>query len=354
MHLAIWSELRPLITTLMLAALTLLPAGVASAATPVEAIDLGEWHAKGEVTDTMMPPSARATAASARVERFTDEHGHTLTFITELPGLDLLPYARALAALHHRGEIEDVIVEVVEPTLIGETCGDPDALACYAPEDPPRSVRGRIWLPSFDDDLLHILVHEYGHHVDNQLVNLGHLASSGCGFDNDGSRNWFFERDADDPIFDAGISCAPDAQWNHLLGEVYAEDYTWLNGNRSWLSDMPLGAPVDRHLDALAGDLAVPFETRARRYQRWVGQGRSRFIRMRLRDWTLVTARLTGRPAADLDLYLYTSGADLPFAGSARTRSREELQGALPPGSYKLEIFAHSKNGHGTLRLFLE
>ena len=346
--------MRPFLTTLMLAVLALLPAGVASAATPVQAVDLGEWRAKGEVTDTIVPPSPQARAANARVERFTDEHGHTLTLITEQPGLDLLPYARVLAGLHHLGEIEDVIVEVVAPTSIGGICGDPDALACYAPEDPVRSLRGRIWIPSSHGDLLHIIVHEYGHHVDNQLVNLGHLASSGCGFDNDGSRNWFFERDADDPIFDTGISCAPSAQWSHLLGEIYAEDYTWLNGNRSWWPGLALGPPADRHLDALAGDLATPFASRARRYQRWVDQGRSRFIRLRLRDWTLVTARLTGRPAADLDLYLYTSGADLPFAGSARPRSREELQGALPPGSYKLEIFAHSKSGQGTLRLFLE
>ena len=179
-------------------------------------------------------------------------------------------------------------------------------------------------------------------------------SSPGCGFDNDGSRNWFFERDADEPIFEAGISCAPEAQWNHLLGEVYAEDYTWLNGNRSWRSDMPLGAPTDRHLDALAGDLAAPFETRARRYERWVDHGRSRVHPSAAARLDIAHGPLRGRPAADLDLYLYTSGADLPFAGSARPRSREELQGALPPGSYKLEIFAHSKSGRGTLALFLE
>jgi hypothetical protein len=325
-----------------------------AAAAPVEPLSLGEWRAKDKVTDTIVAPRARAGAASARLERFTDEHGHQLTLSTALAGLDLLPYARVLAGLHHRGEIEDVTVDVVAPTSIAEICGDPAAVACYSPEDPLRSLRGRIWIPSADDDLLHIIVHEYGHHVDNQLVNLGHLASSGCGFDNDGSRNWFFERDVDEPIFEAGISCTPEAQWSHVLGEIYAEDYTWLNGNRSWLPDMPLGPPGDRHLDALAGDLAVPFQSRSRRYERWVGQGHSRIIRMRLRDWTLFTAQLRGRPAADLDLYLYTSGADLPFAGSARPRSREELQGALPPGSYKVEIFAHSKSGRGTLALFLE
>jgi hypothetical protein len=335
-----------------LAAFAALATGAAAA--PIEPLVLGEWQAKDPVTDTIVPPRARASAASTRIERFTDEHGHALTLSTELADLDLLPYARTFAGLHHRGEIEDLTVEVVAPASIAEICGDPAALACYSPEDPLRSLRGRIWIPTFDEDLLHIIVHEYGHHVDNQLVNFGHLASSGCGFDNDGSRNWFFERDGDNPIFDAGISCAPIAEWSHLLGEIYAEDYTWLNGNRSWLAEMPLGAPADKHLDALADDLATPFAPIVRRYERRVPQGRSRYIAMKLRNWTLVTARLTGRPAADLDLYLYTSGADLPFAGSARPRSREELQGALPPGNYKLEIFAHSKSGRGTLGLFLE
>ncbi|MGH2838210.1 MAG: hypothetical protein ACRDJY_07675 [Thermoleophilaceae bacterium] len=345
--------MRPLLNSLTLAELALLPAEAAAAATPVEARALGEWRAKGEVTDTIVAPAAGARAAAARVEQFTDEHGHTLTLATDLPDLDLLPFAEILAGLHHRGEIEDAIVEVAAPESLGEICGNPDAVACYAPEDPDLSLRGRIWIPSGDADLLHVVAHEYGHHVDNQLVNLGHL-DSGCGFDNDGSRNWFFERDADERIFEAGISCHPEAQWTHVLGEIYAEDYTWLSGNRAWRWDMPLKAPTDEHLDALAGDLAAPFETRARRYERFMEQGSSRFIHMRLHDWTLVTARLTGRPAADLDLFLYTSGSELPFAGSARPRSREELQGALPPGSYKLEIFAHSKSGQGTLRLYLE
>jgi hypothetical protein len=344
---------RPLLIVLVSLAAFGAPA-TAAAAVPIQPRELGEWHATGEVTDTIVRPRARASAASTHTQRFTDDHGHTLTLSTQVAGLDLTPYARTLAGLHHRGEIQDVIVEVVAPASIAAVCGDPAAIACYSPEDPLRSLRGRMWIPSVHDDLLHIIVHEYGHHVDNQLVNLGHLRSSSCGFDNDGSRNWFFERDADEPIFNAGISCAPEAQWSHLLGELYAEDYTWLNGNRAWRVEMPLGPPTQRHLDALAADLAVPFEPRTRRYERWVGQGNSRFIRMRLRDWTLFTARLAGRPAADLDLYLYTSGAELPFAGSARPRSREQLQGALPPGRYKLEIFAHSKDGRGTLGLFLE
>ena len=267
--------------------------------------------------------------------------------------MNLRPFAETLAGLPHRAEIEDAVVEVVAPGSLGEICGSPDADACYAPEAPGLSSRGRIWIPSSDADLLHVIAHEYGHHVDNQLVNIGHL-NSGCGLDNDGSRNWFFQRDADERIFGAGVSCDPEAQWSHVLGEIYAEDYTWLAGNRTWRYDMPLKAPTAAHLDAIAGDLAAPFETRARRYTRFVKQGHSKFITVRLHDWTLLTARLNGQPSADLDLYLYTSGGDLPFAGSAGPRSREQLQGALPPGSYKLEIFAHSKSGQGTLQLHLE
>ena len=33
-----------------------------------------------------------------------------------------------------------------------------------------------------------------------------------------------------------------------MLGELFAEDYTWLHGNRFWRPDMPVPAPGDRHL----------------------------------------------------------------------------------------------------------
>ena len=59
----------------MVAALALLPSEVAAAAAPVDGRELGEWHASGEVTDTVVRPATGARAAAARTERFTDSTG---------------------------------------------------------------------------------------------------------------------------------------------------------------------------------------------------------------------------------------------------------------------------------------
>ena len=339
---------------LVLAVLALLPASASAAVpTPIEPLDLGEWRAKGEVVDTRLRPTVRAKAAAAHVERFSDEHGHVLTLVTDLPGLDLNPYARVFAALHHDKEIEDVVIEVVAPDEIPEICGDPEALACYAPEDPARSLRGWIWIPTADPDLIHIIVHEYGHHVDNQLINLGHLGI-GCGFNDDGSRNWFFERDVDDRLLDNGVTCSPERGWSHLLGELYAEDYTWLNGNRYWRPDMPVRAPADWHLSAMASDFADPLDPETSRYGGWVGHRKSRWTRVENEDWTVFTARLRGRRAADLDLFLYRAGKRRPFAASRGQGSGEEIGEILAPGRYDVQVLARRDGGNARLRLFFD
>ena len=121
-----------------------------------------------------------------------------------------MPYAQVIAWLIHFDEIEDVTVEVVAPDA---DRGDlrREAVGCYQPEAPGHSPAGWIWVPSVHEDLDHIVVHEYGHHVDNQLTNLAHL-DFGCDVSGDGSRNWFFAREADDSLLDLGISCSPQSR----------------------------------------------------------------------------------------------------------------------------------------------
>ncbi len=115
-------------------------------------------------------------AATARIERFTDEHGHTLTLATDLPDLNLRPFARDPGRAPPSREIEDAVVEVVAPASTRRDLRRPGrGRLLRAGGLLALSSRGRIWIPSSDADLLHVIAHEYGHHVDNQLVNLGHL-----------------------------------------------------------------------------------------------------------------------------------------------------------------------------------
>ena len=212
-------------------------------------------------------------------------------------------------------------VEVVAPDLISAVCGA-EALGCYQPEAPGRSPRGYMWIPSVHEDLVHIIVHEYGHHVDNQLTNLAHLGFGGCDVSGDGSRNWFFTRDADDSLIDLGISCAPQNDWSHMLGELYAEDYTWLHGNRFWRPDMPVRAPGEWHLEAMASDMAAPFKRESRRLSRWVAATRVSRDPVEARPLDVLLGKAHGRRAADLDLYLRKANA------GGRSRAAREPEAA--------------------------
>jgi hypothetical protein len=338
---------------LLLFVLAAFPAGAsAGAPTPVEPIDIGKWRAKGPIHDTVLPPSGvRARAAATYTEEFVDVGDHVITLTTDIPGLALMPYAQVLAYLIHYDEIEDITVEVVAADQISAVCGA-EALGCYQPEAPGRSPRGYMWIPSVHEDLMHIIVHEYGHHVDNQLVNLAHLGF-GCDVSGDGSRNWFFTRDADDALRDVGISCSPQSDWSHLLAELYAEDYTWLHGNRFWRPDMPVRAPGDLHLEAMSSDMAAPFARQSRRVSWWLPRRESRVIPLKLDHWTFFSAKLTGRRAADLDLYLRKANAQRALARSAGSGSGEKVERVLSPGRYEVRVFASDDSARAKLRLLL-
>src|SRR4029079_6404431 len=123
-------------------------------------------------------------------------------------------------------------VHVVKLSDVGTLCGNPDFQACYKSTDPLHNGKGEIWFGYDDPDWKHSLVHEYGHHMDNQLLNIAHLRDfkldAGCGIDSDGSRNWFFVRVI-------GTNLAPNFacktnSWENFLPELFAEDFVMLNG----------------------------------------------------------------------------------------------------------------------------
>jgi hypothetical protein len=159
---------RPAIMIAVAAATMALAAQSASAARVVQPADLSELRARSAVRDSVIRVTPRAGAADDRTEVFVDQHGHRITLSTPIDGLDLTPYASVLAGTIHYDEIEDVAVWVLSPPDVQAVCGA-DALACYGPEDAATSNRGTLVIPSTDPDLQHIIVHEYGHHVDNQV-----------------------------------------------------------------------------------------------------------------------------------------------------------------------------------------
>jgi len=310
--------------------------------------------AQRPVVDTILPPSSAKAriAAVTRTEQWVDDQGYTITISTDLPNVDLSPFAGILAGVIHGEEIEDLRVTAVTMAQIGGICGDSQAVACYAPDDPDASYAGQMWFAVDDPDIVHTVVHEYGHHIDNQLLNLADLGGA-CGYDNDGSRDWFFARDLEDDILGAGATCSPDGDWEHLLGELYAEDFVVLNGIMDWQLST-FRSPSQRQLDALDYDIRVPFETRSRTWRPRVRVGHEPYTTIRLRHWTFFTVTLRSPRRRDFDLYLYRAGKARPFAKSVRTGRNDRIERVLRPGRYYVGAYGYRGSGRARVRMLIE
>ncbi len=357
----LWSDmgshghaLRRVVGTALLSALVavLAFASVASAKTRVvEPADLSKAEAETRVIDRVFTaPLGQARAAGARVETFASATTpYRVTISTDLPGVDLAPYAAVLLATIHGPEIEELRVEATTLAGIQVICGDERAVACYGADNPDRSRGGQMWFAVDDPEWQHTLVHEYGHHVDNQLLNLAHLGA--CGYDNDGSRNWFFTRDVEDDILNSGFGCSNEQEWEQLVGELYAEDFVVLNGFNRWvLPSAP--PPTPTQLDALADDIAYPFTPARGVWRTRLKKRQLRVRELRLRDHTFLSVAVTAPRGSDFDLYLYRGkNAKRRFWKSQRRGPKEriELPGVLAPGVYYVGVAA--VRGRGTARV---
>lgn len=253
----------------------LAPVGSASASRlpRVHAVDLSGVHGPANLPDPAaakhIPPDLRAwTRRGAHAadhwtgdpniaeQRFEDEHGHVLTFATDNPNVDLTPFASLLASTYHYGEIELVHVFVTNTATLEQICGG-DAAACYA-GDRDRKHFGLMIISYEYEDPAHAVIHEYGHHIDNNTYNLDKL--SNCGEDGDGSRRWFFARQMQDNILDR-LSCDPEGDWGTLLAEVYAEDYAQMVGipPEEYHPAISVPRPTSGQKAALRKDLDAPF-----------------------------------------------------------------------------------------------
>jgi hypothetical protein len=186
-----------------------------------------------------------------------------LTFATDNRDVDLTPYANLLASTYHRDEIEAIRVFVTNEANLTRVCGA-DAAACYAPDDPGNSPNGVMVISYEDSDIVHAVIHEYGHHIDNNTYNLGSL--SDCGISGDGSRRWFFARQIQDNILD-NLSCDPDPGWGQLLPEVFAEDYAQMVGipEAEYHPAIQLPPPTPAQKSALKKDIDSPFAPASRK-----------------------------------------------------------------------------------------
>jgi hypothetical protein len=333
----------------------LLPAAPAAAASPrpLEPIDLTRVQSHRAVGDVAVAGRSLKRLEVAR-RQFVDGAGRAITIATEVEGLALEPYAAVLASVRHGEEIENLIVMVVSARRMAAICGSA-AAACYASEDPDLKSRGQMWIDATDSDWIHSVVHEYGHHIDAQLLNVARWDSTCNDPTYDGSRNWYFRRELDDGLYDQGFDCF-EAPWERTVGELYAEDFVALNGIEAWRPDIGqfVGPPSEAVKQALARDMELAFAPR--RYGRWVpATGSQRMVdTFTTEHWVLSTLRVSG--GGDLRLRrVRPDGSVRRMARSDFPAPRGRIEHVLAPGTYQVVAYGTRSWGRSVrLRVALD
>ncbi len=338
--------LRALFACSLLAAWMLAAAPAPAAAAPVQAdaIDLS-FRAKRPVPDRILERAPRVVRSAATTStQYVDTQGNPFTIVTDQDGLDTKPYADILTSVVHGSEIANLEITVTNLTGVQALCGS-SAAACYFPM---ADGHGRIYLAHDYTDWVHTTIHEYGHHIDNQLLNFAHLFGT-CDISRDGSRNWFFQRFYGKRTPTGDFSCDPGSSWDQLLQELFAEDYSWLNGMRNWVLDTAV-PPSEVDVEAMRSDIVDRFEPTVKRTNtRRVSPGRSRTVRLEVGVFTFLELKLRGPRGTNFDIYLYERGRKRPGAYSKRRGSRETLRVIVAPGTY-LAVIA-SRAGRGRAKL---
>lgn len=333
-----------------------LMAGPALAIEPAGKVDLTKVKSKGPVKDVILkkaPKLAGIAKATARAS-YADSAGRTITIDSTVPSADLNAVAAVLNSTYHGVEISEVIVHLVRLSEIPAICGSADALACYKPTDPTRNGKGQLWFAADDANWKHVLVHEYGHHMDNQLLNIAHLRDfkldAGCGIANDASRNWFFVR-----VINTGLSqkfgCRTNS-WENLLPELFAEDFVVLNGIIGWrLSTAP--PPKSAALKAMKADIDRGIKLAQTKLTKTIKRNRTYTKTVSTPNISFLFVYVSGAKGRDFDIWVYPRGKSKLWS-KATTRGRTEAYfDFIDVGKWDIKVSARGKTGKAKIRIEL-
>lgn len=321
-------------------------AGPALAIEPAGKIDLTKVKAQKEVKDVILEPGARVASTGSKVVgrvALADSQGQTITIDSTVPAFDLNQVASVLNSTYHKTEILKVKIHVVSLSDMATICGSSQALACYRPM---AGGFGELWFAADDSDWIHSLVHEYGHHMDNQFANVAQLHAYGigqaCTIDSDGTRNWFFERLSGSNTTD-NFNCS-SGDWEHLLPELFAEDFVVLNGIIGWqlTSAQP---PNATQLNAMKYDFEHKIQKQTKKATRTVKRKRFKWIRVNTSAWNWARIKVSGKRGTDFDIAVYPRDSNTIWDSSAQNGRFEGLITALAPGAWDIGVYARKKTG---------
>lgn len=325
----------------------------AASATPAGSFDLTSVQAQREVKDVVLSAGvrvARAPKPSAHAA-FTDTAGLTISIDSTVPTFDLNQVAAVLNSTYHHDEISRVKIHVVTLADMAAICHDPKAVACY--RSAPLGV-GELWFAADDFDWIHSLVHEYGHHMDNQYGNLGQLHAYGiglgCTVGTDGTRNWFFARLSGKNTTDAGAFTCLQSDWEHLLPELFAEDFVFFNGISNWQlsSAQP---PTSSQLNSMKSDFENKVFTAKYTMSRKIKHRRAIWKRVSLPNWAIVRVDVSGGRGRDFDVWIFEKSSNKAWARATHNGRKERLTVPVPPGSWDIGVAAFKKTGNAKIKI---
>lgn len=193
----------------------------------------------------MVASLAVAAAANAEVVVSRDNRGRPITFDVRAAGIDVEWYASLLRAAAHGDEIATVTIRIVPPEDVPALCGAAEAGACYG----PRAGGATIVVPAGrGDEVAHVVLHEYGHHVD-QAWAVGGFAEP------NGTPGWWAARGMEELLRSGRVAFDYSLGWSRGIGEIFAEDYAYLHLPHTYR--IPWLSPPDEALrTALLAELA--------------------------------------------------------------------------------------------------
>lgn len=323
---------------------------------PAGNVDLTKVKAKGPVKDVILDKAPKVAGIANAVARasYADAAGRNITIDSTVPSADLDAVAAVLNSTYHGSEITEVIVHVVRLSEIATICGSAQALACYLATDPARNGKGQLWFANDDNDWKHSLIHEYGHHMDNQLLNIAHLGDfkldSGCGISGDGSRGWFFVR-----VIGTGLSskfgCRTNS-WENLLPELFAEDFVVLNGIIGWQLSTA-SPPSSRALRSMKSDIDSGLKLAQTKFTKTIKQNRTYTKTVTTPNISFLYVYVSGAKGRDFDIWVYPHGKTKLWS-KAKTKGRNESYfDFIDVGKWDIKVSARGKTGKAKIRIEL-
>jgi hypothetical protein len=189
-----------------------------------------------------------AAGADAAVVTAQDTQGRTITFDVRAATVDTDWYANVLRASAHGDEISTVTIRIVPEPDIERMCGG-EAAACYT----GRTGAPRIIVAAGKSaGLASTLLHEYGHHLDTawRVPGVPEL---------NGTPVWWNARGMAALLSRREVAFNYSLGWSHSIGEVFAEDYSYIHtGDASRYAIRWLSPPDEAFKAAMFAELGSP------------------------------------------------------------------------------------------------